>query len=169
MSYEERTYHDVWAYRPKRTEKRTSHTTYRGPSLIHGSLARDRGQCCQVSPSALACGVRSSAPPNSRAATRPTVCCPGWGFPDRRHRGPTDVEALTVPVPAKGALGLWTPSDDTLQAVRDQPCPIYGGHDDVGTAQRGLPPQRAGRRPAARPRHPAPAARGRRARTAGER
>ncbi|MFD6149422.1 hypothetical protein [Streptomyces sp. NPDC060243] len=48
------------------------------------------------------------------------TCCGPWGFENAYHWTLTDVIALPEPVPAKGALGFWTPSPDALAAVTPQ-------------------------------------------------
>lgn len=46
--------------------------------------------------------------------------CTHWGQPQLFHWKLTAVTALAVPVPAKGALGFWTPPADVLTAVYQQ-------------------------------------------------
>ncbi|GHC36823.1 MULTISPECIES: ASCH domain-containing protein [Streptomyces rochei group] len=48
------------------------------------------------------------------------TCCGPWGFERSYHWTLTDVTALADPVPAKGALGFWAPSDEVLAAVQRQ-------------------------------------------------
>lgn len=48
------------------------------------------------------------------------VCCSYWAQPGQYHWELADVVALPEPVPAKGALGFWTPTDDVLAAVQRQ-------------------------------------------------
>ncbi|MBT2429396.1 ASCH domain-containing protein [Streptomyces sp. ISL-112] len=47
-------------------------------------------------------------------------CCGPWAFNQTYHWTLTDVAALPEPVPAKGALGFWTPSDDVSNAALRQ-------------------------------------------------
>lgn len=47
-------------------------------------------------------------------------CCGPWGEEHIYHWALADVVALPQPVPAKGALGFWTPDTDALAAVRAQ-------------------------------------------------
>jgi hypothetical protein len=53
-------------------------------------------------------------------------CCRPWGqvptaqHPNVWHWEIDDVTRLGEPVPVKGALGFWTPSDDVLAAVQQQ-------------------------------------------------
>lgn len=48
--------------------------------------------------------------------------CGPWAFPNAYHWQLTDVIALPKPIPAKGALGFWTPPDDVLEAVQQFAC-----------------------------------------------
>ena len=48
------------------------------------------------------------------------TCCGPWGFASAYHWELADVTALPEPVAAKGALGFWTPTADTLNAVLAQ-------------------------------------------------
>jgi hypothetical protein len=43
--------------------------------------------------------------------------CTPWSEIGQNHWVLDNVEALTTPVPWTGALGLWTPSEDLLDAV----------------------------------------------------
>ncbi|MEW2069015.1 ASCH domain-containing protein [Streptomyces sp. NPDC007346] len=47
-------------------------------------------------------------------------CCTPWGMDGFFHWELTDVAALPEPVPAKGALGFWTPSEETVNAALGQ-------------------------------------------------
>lgn len=47
-------------------------------------------------------------------------CCTPWGQPDVYHWTLTDVTAFPEPVPAKGALGLWTPDETIINAALRQ-------------------------------------------------
>ncbi|GGT85485.1 hypothetical protein [Streptomyces coeruleorubidus] len=48
------------------------------------------------------------------------VCCSYWAQPNLYHWELADVVTLPEPVPAKGALGFWTPAEDLLAAVEQQ-------------------------------------------------
>jgi len=48
------------------------------------------------------------------------TCCGPWGFENAYHWELADVTALPEPVPAKGALGFWAPSDDIVNAALRQ-------------------------------------------------
>lgn len=47
-------------------------------------------------------------------------CCGYWAFEQTYHWTLADVTALPEPVPAKGALGFWTPDEETVNAVLRQ-------------------------------------------------
>lgn len=47
-------------------------------------------------------------------------CCTPWGMADYYHWELVDVTALPEPVPAKGALGFWTPAEETIDAILRQ-------------------------------------------------
>lgn len=44
-------------------------------------------------------------------------CCAPWGFPDSWHWELADVVPLPKAVPSRGALGLWKPTAELLEAV----------------------------------------------------
>lgn len=48
------------------------------------------------------------------------LCCGPWGFENAYHWTLADVAALPEPIPAKGALGFWTPSDEIVNAALRQ-------------------------------------------------
>ncbi|WP_329308401.1 ASCH domain-containing protein [Streptomyces microflavus] len=47
-------------------------------------------------------------------------CCTPWGMEGYYHWELTDVAALPEPVPAKGALGFWTPTEEAINAALRQ-------------------------------------------------
>jgi len=47
-------------------------------------------------------------------------CCSEWAFTGTYHWAIDHVIALPEPVPAKGALGFWTPTPEVLDAVARQ-------------------------------------------------
>ncbi|MEV3996673.1 ASCH domain-containing protein [Streptomyces halstedii] len=49
-----------------------------------------------------------------------SACCQPWGMDGYYHWELANVIALPHPVPAKGALGFWTPTADVLNAVTTQ-------------------------------------------------
>jgi hypothetical protein len=130
---------DAIVYGTKRTENRTRRTNYRGPILIHAGITPDRGDQARALHIA---ATLNGAPigPDTRGAIIATArlagchpaadgCCPDWGFPECWHWELADVQPLTEPVPARGALGLWTPTPDLLNTIAAQPCPICDGTD----------------------------------------
>ncbi|MFJ1782460.1 hypothetical protein ACIOKA_37775 [Streptomyces anulatus] len=48
------------------------------------------------------------------------TCCGPWGFENAYHWTLDNVDALSEPVPAKGALGFWTPPTDVINAFSAQ-------------------------------------------------
>ncbi|MFD7615713.1 hypothetical protein [Streptomyces sp. NPDC059802] len=48
------------------------------------------------------------------------TCCGPWGFEKAYHWTLDSVTALAEPIPAKGALGFWTPTEETINAVLAQ-------------------------------------------------
>lgn len=48
------------------------------------------------------------------------VCCSYWARPGLYHWELDDVLALPEPVPAKGALGFWTPDEEIVNAALRQ-------------------------------------------------
>lgn len=48
------------------------------------------------------------------------VCCSYWAQPGLYHWTLADVVALPEPVPAKGALGFWTPDEETVNTALRQ-------------------------------------------------
>jgi hypothetical protein len=48
------------------------------------------------------------------------LACEAWGEPDVWHWEVSDARPLAAAVPAKGALGLWSPTADVIKAVRAQ-------------------------------------------------
>lgn len=104
---------------PKRIENRTRQTHYRGPFLLHAGLSEDRAAAIP----------RGAGWPDARGAVIAVAeitgchrsdgrCCPEWGFDGVWHWELADVQTLLRPVPALGRLGLWTPDDDLVRAVK---------------------------------------------------
>lgn len=113
--------------RPKRTENRGRRlpTKYVGERiLLHASKLDD--------PHAVLCRGRdwpdrrgvilgaATFTGSHEANAKGPLCCAPWGDPDAWHWQLADVQALPTPVPAKGALGFWTPTDAVLDAVHRQ-------------------------------------------------
>ncbi|MCD9194247.1 ASCH domain-containing protein [Streptomyces albireticuli] len=111
---------DAIIHQTKRTENRTWKTTYRGPVLIHAGAAHD--------PQAAIYGPR----PDIRSAILAIAsitdchysddgqCCGPWGNEHTYHWTLANVTPLPTPVPCKGRLGLWTPSDDVTTRATQQ-------------------------------------------------
>lgn len=108
---------DAIAHGEKRIENRTRRTSYVGTVLIHAGLTGDR--------QAVLDGVLPG--PDIRGAViaiadltgchRAANCCAPWGFEDCWHWTLASVRTLKTPLPAKGQLGLWTPSEELLAAA----------------------------------------------------
>lgn len=125
----------------KNVENRTWSTSWRGPLAIHAALRWDRG--AELDPlvewawPALAGPAAEAYPaPDAPAfAARGVIvavarlvdchrseraCCWPWGSEASFHWVLADVRALSRPVAASGALGLWTPPPAVLDAVEGQ-------------------------------------------------
>ena len=128
---------DAIIHGAKRIENRTRPTKHRGQILIHAGLTGDRA--------AVLAGVPVG--PDKRGhiigiaeltGCHPGMgCCAPWGMmqasrgePPIWHWEMDNVTALTVPVPAKGQLGLWNPTAELLAAIDAQPCPMCDGTGD---------------------------------------
>ncbi len=129
-----------WAYAiahlGKDVENRDWGTTWRGPLLIHAGKGIDREDCHNVAhrhagrrPTAaevhtVSTGIVTGAVIAVATMTDDHVC-PGkcsrrWAVSNAHHFTLTNVQPLTEPIPAKGALGLWKPTADVLAAVEAQ-------------------------------------------------
>lgn len=131
----------------KTIENRTRGTSYRGPLAIHaGRTWSARGGGSQLVQAALAdAGIRPPIEPDFHSRvfaygavialaelvdSHPdTGCCRPWGESQYEEAGGRtrtvlhhlvleDIRALTPPVPARGALGLWTVPDGLLEQLR---------------------------------------------------
>lgn len=108
---------DAIAHGEKRVENRGRRTNYVGQVLIHAGMMGDR--------QAVLNGITPG--PDIRGAIiaiadlvgchRAKGCCKPWGFEDCWHWELSDVRRLITPLPAKGQLGLWTPSEELLAAA----------------------------------------------------
>lgn len=117
---------DAIAHQTKRIENRSWKTNYRGLVLIHAAAAHD--------PHAVIYGPR----PDERSAviaiaeiddchySEDGKCCGPWGEENIYHWHLTEVRTLDKPVPAKGRLGLWTPSKELLAEVNQQQAVSHG-------------------------------------------
>lgn len=103
---------------PKRTENRTRRTSYVGTVLIHAGLAEDVGalppEMTADWPDTRGAIIAVADLIGCHQADR---CCKPWGFPNVWHWELAAVRALVTPLPAKGQLGLWTPSEELLAAA----------------------------------------------------
>jgi len=110
----------------KTVENRTCQTHYRGPVLIHTSL---RGFDERALMNGFVLEALADAPGQSWhrgrviATATLTDChrcdggCSPWAQPGSWHWVLSGVEPLALPVPAKGALGLWVPDAQTVAAA----------------------------------------------------
>lgn len=117
---------DAIVHGEKRIENRTWTTAHTGPILIHAGSAYD-----PVARLIITDWTALNSWPDARGAVigvaqlnghhhAADACCAPWGEPTSVHWELSDVRPLPKPVPAKGRLGLWRPSDDLLNAVRRQ-------------------------------------------------
>ncbi|SOD67093.1 hypothetical protein SAMN06297387_12861 [Streptomyces zhaozhouensis] len=106
----------------KRIENRARVTTFTGWLMIHAALQTDQ-EAMRDAPADL---PHIKARGAILAMARLTGChrsidcqqtCSTWAQPDRIHWQLADIAALTAPVPATGALYLWTPTQELRQAV----------------------------------------------------
>lgn len=122
-----------WADAIAHGEKRTENRTWEPPKkhigtriLIHAGAAYDpMGRFIITDRSAL-----NSWPDNRKSIIAVVTlqsfhmatdgCCAPWGEPNVYHWELADVVALPEPVPAKGALGFWTPDEETVNAALRQ-------------------------------------------------
>ena len=108
----------------KTVENRRHNTHYRGPLAIHVSRTWCPDGATDPRVSAAAYRRALGQRPHIRAlATTPGAvvavaelvdchradgrCCPDWGRPTDWHLTLADVQPLTYPLPARGALGVW--------------------------------------------------------------
>ncbi|WP_409239369.1 hypothetical protein [Streptomyces sp. PA5.6] len=116
------------ATRVKTIENRPQHWSWRGWLLVHASQ--------QIEWPALrlphvARAVRHRDLPTGAVigVARLTGChqdpdgvppCTLWAEPGRWHLELTDVQELALPIPARGQLGPWKPTEDLVAQVRQQ-------------------------------------------------
>ncbi|WP_306324148.1 MULTISPECIES: ASCH domain-containing protein [unclassified Streptomyces] len=114
------------AHADKRVENRTWPTSYRGPLLIHAGKTVD-----QRSGRLVAAVVRGLQMDLGAviAVARITGChdssgertlCSLWAAEGQFHHVLDEVTALPLPIPWKGAQGLWVPPAVLVDKVRDQ-------------------------------------------------
>lgn len=105
------------AHDDKRVENRTWGTGWRGQLLIHAAKTADPVE--RHSDPVTGDQVRSAIVATATLADC-HVCdggCSLWAEPGRFHWVLTGVRALAVPVPCRGALGLWRPAPELAAAV----------------------------------------------------
>ncbi|ESP95743.1 hypothetical protein B591_31118 (plasmid) [Streptomyces sp. GBA 94-10 4N24] len=113
---------------PKRIENRPRHWSWRGWLLLHAGLQIDRAALDlppvartiqgRDLPTGAVIGVaRLSGCHHDPAGAPP---CGTWAEPGCWHLELTDVHELARPVPARGQLGPWRPTDELVARVRQQ-------------------------------------------------
>jgi len=105
------------AHDDKRVENRTWGTGWRGQLLIHAAKTADP---IERHSDPVTGGEVRSAIVATATLTDCHVCdggCSLWAEPGRFHWVLADVHALAVPVPCRGALGLWRPGPVVAAAV----------------------------------------------------
>ena len=115
----------------KRVENRTWPTTYRGPVLIHAGKTVDRRHGPMVA--AVVRGLQLDLGA-VLAVARITGCheddgeCTPWSASGQFHHVLDEVTALPLPIPWKGAQGLWVPPTELMDMVREQLSPETAAH-----------------------------------------
>lgn len=109
----------------KRVENRVWPTGYRGPVLLHAAKTLDDAARRHRPLAAVVRGL-----PLERGAVlgvaQLTDChpddgeCTPWAVPGHHHLVLDEVTPLPLPVPWRGALGLWTPPESLLEQIRAQ-------------------------------------------------
>lgn len=126
------TLHQPWAaavaYLGKDVENRTRRTNWRGLVLIHAGARVDRDALRHV-PADLTTGMPGKAVVAVARITDAHPDCHGecstWAQPGAWHWQLADVVALTEPVPAAGAQGLWIPDTSLRSRVAQAlPAPV---------------------------------------------
>jgi len=117
-----------WAGAIAHQSKRVENRTWKLPAkhegsriLIHAGAQRDRwavvyGEHLDVYSAIVAVATVTGC----HFDNGNQVCCSYWAQPGLYHWQLADVTALPKAVPAKGALGFWTPDADVLDAVLAQ-------------------------------------------------
>ncbi|MEU5610522.1 ASCH domain-containing protein [Streptomyces sparsogenes] len=114
------------AHADKRVENRVWPTSYRGPVLIHAGKAMDRRHGPMVAAVVRGLQLEMGA---VLAVARITDChesaeertpCTPWSATGQFHHVLDEVTPLPLPIPWKGAQGLWVPPPALLDQVREQ-------------------------------------------------
>jgi hypothetical protein len=111
------------AHQTKRVENRTWQLPgkYWGARiLIHAGAQRDRWAVVYGDQLDVYSAVVAVATVTGCHYSEDGRCCGPWGEETVYHWTLDNVIALPEPVPAKGALGFWTPDEDVLTAVEQQ-------------------------------------------------
>jgi hypothetical protein len=110
-------------YADKRVENRVWPTSYRGPVLIHAGKTLDRRHGPMVAAVVRGLQLELGA---VLAVARITDCheddgeCTPWSASGNFHFVLDEVTALPLPIPHRGAQGLWTPPAVLMDRVREQ-------------------------------------------------
>lgn len=116
-----------WAGAIAHQTKRVENRTWKLPAkhegsriLIHSAAQRDRDAQVYGTNLDVYSAIVAVATITGCHYSSEWQCCGYWAFENAYHWALTDVVALSEPVPAKGALGFWTPTADVLTAVEQQ-------------------------------------------------
>ncbi|WP_435609632.1 hypothetical protein [Streptomyces sp. C10-9-1] len=112
----------------KTIENRPQPWSWRGLVLLHAGLQTDRPA---LRVPLVARTIRGRDLPTGAVigVARLTGChqdpdgtppCTQWAEPGRWHLELTDVQELALPIPARGQLGPWKPTEDLVAQVRQQ-------------------------------------------------
>lgn len=112
----------------KPIENRPQHWSWRGWLLLHAGLQIDRAALRMP---LVARTIRGRDLPTGAVVgvARLTGChqdpdgsppCGPWAEPGRWHLELADVQELALPIPARGQLGPWKPTEDLVAQVRQQ-------------------------------------------------
>ncbi|MEU3708358.1 hypothetical protein AB0E82_39480 [Streptomyces anulatus] len=126
----------------KTIENRPQHWSWRGWVLLHAGQQTDRA-ALRVPMVARTIRGRNLTTGAVIGVARLTGChrhpdgfppCTPWAQDGAWHLELSDVQALALPIPARGQLGPWKPSDDLIDQVLQQlphlrPCPAPEAED----------------------------------------
>lgn len=117
---------DAITHLGKRIENRPRRTPHRGLLLIHASTRANEdllAQAQKLHPDltfrrrAVVATGRLDGCHRATTGKDGTLCCAPWGEPDCWHWELASIRALPTPIDCTGALYLWTPDADVLDAV----------------------------------------------------
>ncbi|MER8004818.1 hypothetical protein [Streptomyces sp. NPDC094149] len=116
-----------WAGAIAHQAKRVENRTWKLPGkywgariLIHAGAQRDRFAVVYGEHLDVYSAVVAVATITGCHYSEDGRCCGPWGEENVYHWTLVDVIALPEPVPAKGALGFWTPDEETVNAALRQ-------------------------------------------------